>query len=211
MEETVQVQCLPLLPNRANCFVVTSGNSAVVIDPGSCPQELMDALQGKQVAWILLTHGHFDHMLGVHALREKTGAAVGIHEGDAACLLDENESFAYRLFRGQQQPVRADKLLQDGGSIPFGSAAFTVLHTPGHSPGSVCFCEQNSRLLFTGDTLFARTVGSTEFPRGNWDDMQASLRKLINLPGDYTVYPGHERKTTLQTERDVNTYIKDLG
>ena len=207
----MQVYTLPLGPFGTNCYVaVDADGKAAVIDPGLFAPELQTLLREHTTAvdTILLTHGHADHISGAAALREKTGAPICIHTLDAdftdsrLCMADEcGYPFA---------PFRADRLLSDGDTVTFGSETMTVLHTPGHTPGSICFLHETDRVLFSGDTLFCLTAGRTDFPRGSRDDLLQSLRRLRDLDGDYAVYPGHERATRLDAERKRNFFMRRL-
>ena len=207
----MEVYTLPLGPFGTNCYVaVGKDGKAAVIDPGLYAPELQALLRDKtsEVELILLTHGHADHISGAAALREKTGAPILIHRLDdeytdgPLCMADEcGYPFA---------PFRADRLLEEGDTVTFADETMTVLHTPGHTPGSVCFLHAEERVLFSGDTLFCLTAGRTDFPRGSRDDLMQSLRRLRDLDGDYTVYPGHERATRLDAERNRNFFMRRL-
>lgn len=207
----MEVYTLPLGPFGTNCYVaVGKDGKAAVIDPGLYAPELQALLRDKtsEVELILLTHGHADHISGAAALREKTGAPILIHRLDdeytdgSLCMADEcGYPFA---------PFRADRLLEEGDTVTFADETMTVLHTPGHTPGSVCFLHAEERVLFSGDTLFCLTAGRTDFPRGSRDDLMQSLRRLRDLDGDYTVYPGHERATRLDAERNRNFFMRRL-
>ncbi len=207
----MEVYKLPLGPFGTNCYVAVDENGrAAVIDPGLYAPELQTLLREKTAAveTILLTHGHADHISGAAALREATGAPISIHTLDndftdgPLCMADEcGYPFA---------PFRADRLLEDGDTVAFGKETMTVLHTPGHTPGSVCFLHGDDRVLFSGDTLFCLTAGRTDFPRGSHDDLMQSLRRLRDLDGDFTVYPGHERSTRLDAERKRNFFMRRL-
>ena len=207
----MNVYTLPTGAFAANCYVVSSGTEAAVIDPGDCSQELLSYLRehGLHVSQILLTHGHADHITGAPALRELTGAPISIHTLDAPCTdgpLSLAKECGYPIVH-----FTADRLLQDGDTVCVGDDTLTVLHTPGHSPGGVCFLNEKDRLLFSGDTLFCLTAGRTDFPGGDMTALMQSLSRLRNLDGDLCVYPGHERATTLEAERKRNFYMRRLG
>lgn len=207
------VESLAMGPIQANSYILTdaqSGKSAV-IDAGACTDTFKAMLKGKDVQYILLTHGHYDHILGVAELKALTGAQICIHKADANCLLSEEESLCAWEYAGQQTPVAADRLLSDGDIIQLGETALTVLHTPGHTKGGVCYADFENRLLFSGDTLFCLTAGRTDFPGGNYEELLASLIRLRNLDGDFTVYTGHNRPTTLEFERKRNRYMRRIG
>lgn len=197
-----------------NCYVLLDEktNDAVVIDPGEYTQKLVDTIDMHKmnVKYILLTHGHYDHILGVHDLKEKTGACVLIHINDAQCLVDENQSLMGHIGPGIQKPCDADKVLQDGDEVVFGNEKLQVLYTPGHTKGSVCFLCESERCIFTGDTIFYRTYGRTDLPGGDDEEMLMSLYRIYALRGDYTLYPGHGIVTTLEKERKTNRYLRKL-
>lgn len=199
---------------NTNCYIVIDEKSreAVVIDPGEYTQKLIDTIDEKEidVKYILLTHGHFDHILGVPYLKEKTGAQVMIHQNDATCLGDEKESLMYGISPGLQVPLKPDKVFGDGDRISFGDVTFEVMFTPGHTKGSVCFICEEERCIFTGDTMFYRTYGRTDLPGGDDEEMLMSLYRLYALRGDYTIYPGHGIMTTLEKERKNNRYMRKL-
>lgn len=210
---SVTVDSLALGPVSANTYIVTddaTGETAV-IDAGACTNELLDKLKGKNVRYILLTHGHYDHILGVPALKAHTGAEVLIHKADADCFWDTEKSLASFDHSFSQTPMKADRLLSDGEEIHLGETVLSVLHTPGHTKGGVCYIDYQDRLIFSGDTLFCLTAGRTDFPGGSFEELMASLITLRNLPGDYIVYPGHNRATTLEHERVHNRYMRRIG
>ena len=210
---SVTVDSLALGPVSANTYIVTddaTGETAV-IDAGACTNELLGKLKGKNVRYILLTHGHYDHILGVPALKAHTGAEVLIHKADADCFWDTEKSLASFDHSFSQTPMKADRLLSDGEEIHLGETVLSVLHTPGHTKGGVCYIDYQDRLIFSGDTLFCLTAGRTDFPGGSFEELMASLITLRNLPGDYIVYPGHNRATTLEHERVRNRYMRRIG
>lgn len=181
-----------------NCYIVYNedARSAVVIDPSdeaALVEARLDAL-GLELRAILLTHGHFDHGGDVKRLLAKRSVPVYCHPADR------------RLPSWLTHGLSASDELADGQTLDFEGLRFAVLHTPGHTPGSVCFLCGDA--IFAGDTLFAGSCGRTDLPGGSWKDMAASLRRLAALDGDYTVCPGHGETTTLEDERESNPYME---
>lgn len=203
---------LPLGAIDANCYVIADEKSgeAAVIDAGDFDETLkkiLDSDEIKNVKYILLTHGHYDHIMGVYDAKEYTGAKVAIHGEDAGCLFDENQSLSYQL-SVRQKPLKADIILEDGMTLNIGDIELKVMHTPGHTRGGVCFICEKERIVFSGDTLFCKTCGRTDLRGGDWPTMKDSLIRLASLKGDYTVYPGHNRETQLDFERTHNRYMR---
>ena len=206
----MKIETFPVGIIDTNCYVVTDENSGecLVIDPGDMSAELESALDGKNIKYILLTHGHYDHILAAAGLKQKTGAPVAIGKEDADCLHDDDLSRAGLHFPLLQQKINADILLSDGSKLDFGGKKINVIHTPGHTPGGVCYIFEDERVIFSGDTLFRLSAGRTDFETGSDYDMALSLKTLALLDGDYAVYPGHGPETTLDFEREHNPYMR---
>ena len=166
----------------------TQSGRGLVIDPGA-DAAAIEILANEKVESILLTHAHFDHALIAAKLAEKTGAGIYLHRLDAPLLADPDKN-ASACFGSAPLRAKADRLLEDGDEIRLGESVFTVLHTPGHSPGSVCFLCGD--LLFTGDTLFFNDYGRTDLYGGNEEDLAVSLERLSSLKGVLRVFPGHD-------------------
>lgn len=207
----MKVNKLVLGSLQTNCYIVVDELSGLgaVIDPAVYTEELVSAIKNSgmtKLAYIFLTHGHSDHIIGVYDLKSAyTEAKVVIGTDDDICLTSSACSLAADLGLSQH-PMHADICVNDNDKIQFGSVEVTVVHTPGHTPGSVCYLMGN--LMFSGDTLFCRTCGRTDLFRGNHTDMMDSVLKLGKLKGDFIVYPGHGPSTTLDAERKTNRFMR---
>lgn len=206
----MEVYTLCLRPMEQNCYlIVSSQNRALVIDPGSCPHKILTFCEEKQlqVAAIVLTHGHFDHIGAVSALAERYHAPVCISEADAPMLEDGEKSLA-SLFGLPHTPAKADRLLHEGDSIVLNELSFTVLETPGHTKGSICLLGHG--LLITGDTLFRDSIGRTDFPGGSMTTLSKSLQRICSLDRSLRVLAGHNAETTIDREIRRNPYLTAL-
>lgn len=195
--------------NQSNTYILKDEETGdvAVIDCGECTPRLLSDLKDENVKYILLTHGHFDHINGVCELKKHfPEAKIAIHSLDAECLSDDTLSMGSYFGIYCNKKCEADILLYDGDTIPFGNSEIKVLHTPGHTQGGVTYVYDNN--LFTGDTLFYRSVGRTDFPKGSFPVLHASITRLYSLDGDYKVYPGHDKATSLEIERKLNPYVK---
>ncbi len=198
-------------PVETNCYFLSrEGNKqVVVVDPGECADEILELLgkENEQIAAILLTHGHFDHIGAVEKLRERTGAKVYAPAAEKDLL----NSAVLNLSAGHFCPeeLDADVYVQDGDELFLADMTFMVLDTPGHTAGSACYHMQQDRILFAGDTLFAGSVGRTDLPTGDAAVQEKTIReKIVTLPDDTAVLPGHGQSTTIGREKQVNPYLR---
>ncbi len=200
---------LPLGSFGTNCYVVwQDGADALLIDCAGDADAILNEVHARhlRLRLIVLTHGHIDHIEPLADLVRLTSAQVAIHDLDAPMLGDPMVSGA-SLFGFSQRASTSDILLQEGSDVTLEGTGltFTVLHTPGHTPGSICLLGGGA--LFSGDTLFAGGIGRMDLPGGDEEAMQASLSRLLELPGDTLVYPGHGPATTIQDEREHNPWV----
>ncbi len=185
-----------------NCYILIDDaeKKAAVIDPGDEADRILAELRGldAQVEYILLTHGHYDHIGAVAQLHEALpGTKVYLHKADS-----RGTGFHVVPLADQVADL---KYYSDGDTLTLGSLTIHVIHTPGHTPGGVTLRVEDA--LFTGDTLFAGSMGRSDFPGGNTQQLFASLKKLAQLEGDFQVLPGHDRATTLDRERRSNVFM----
>lgn len=191
-------------------LVFDDHRNAVIIDPGADAEKFGQIIveQGLKPEKILLTHGHFDHFGAAQALKERFACPLWISEADAP-MLSDGEKNAATPFGYSFVPTQADGFVSDGEFIRVGDLCFEVIATPGHTRGGVTY--RIEKALFTGDTLFRGTVGRTDLYGGNPLTLMRSLTKLLDLPGDFTVYPGHGEITTLRREEAENHCIRKRG
>ena len=196
-----------------NCYVVYDEETrdAAVVDPGSEGDAISLYIRrnGLTVRDIFLTHGHFDHSLAAEPLRSQTGARVVVHRDDAGCLRDAHTSLYLSMMSEPYRAVEADVFLFGGEETQVGSITFEFMHTPGHSPGSMCIFAEN--VIFTGDTLFQGDCGRTDLLGGDEAALMRSLRRLYRLEGDYILYPGHGDPSALSMERMYNYQLRRAG
>ena len=187
---------------ETNCYIVSDPETkkCAIIDPGADSNTILDYIESNKLmpAAIFLTHGHFDHCMALDAVAEATGAPVYIHQKE----LDRNGQKAQRKTTDDVEL----SFYEEGDVISIGNLEFTVLDTPGHTPGSVTLICNGA--LFTGDTLFCGDCGRTDLPGGSREMILFSLRRLAELDGNYEVYPGHEESSTLDNERSFNADMR---
>ncbi len=190
-----------------NTYILDLGQRfGAVVDPGGDGARIAAFLTAHDLSAeaVLLTHAHFDHA-GAAACLQRMGAKVCLHAADVGLLQSDGNLAA--VFGEPFETFQPDVTVSDGDTLTLGDTVFTVLHTPGHTAGSVCYVAEKERVIFSGDTLFYLSAGRTDFPTGSGRQMLHSLRDvLFRLDGDYTVYPGHDRATTLRFEKEHNPY-----
>lgn len=210
-EEAYVLEIENLYPGSwgSNCYLLTVGSHAALVDPSANAYMLLDAIASKGCAldFILLTHGHFDHIVSIDTLRQHTDAPVLIHEDDAEMLGDARKNAFYTFFRQEKSYRDADRLLTDGEILKLGDEIIRVIHTPGHSAGSVCYLCNEDQFLLTGDTLFDDGVGRCDLWKGNADRLRSSLKKLRAFPQNCLIYPGHGAPARLGIALDLAAYL----
>lgn len=193
------------MDNNCSLIIDEKTNQSALVDCNEFSQKMIDMIGDTDLKYILLTHGHFDHIIGVKSVKEKYGAQVVISKEDEPMLNSSKLSLAV-FCNAPQNNVDADIIVKDGDEITLGEIKIKVMATPGHTSGSVCYIAENC--IFSGDTLFYCSCGRTDFPSGSHEQMMSSLQKLKSLDGDYKVYTGHNNLTTLDFERKNNPYMK---
>lgn len=203
----MDIKTLIVGPIQENCYIAShpENHEAVVIDPGDEADMIVDYIRehNLQVKYILLTHGHHDHIGAVEEVKAFTQAQVAIHVDDADMLTDKSRNL------GDFTLAPADMLLHNNDVLSFGGYHLRVIYTPGHTRGGCCFYEAAEKVCFSGDTLFKGTVGRTDLYGGDYGAILVSVReRLTVVADDCVVYPGHGPETTMAYERKVNPYVR---
>lgn len=202
---------MPVAPIGANCYIVSEADEAFIIDPGGNAEKIIRAAKNFNVRYILLTHAHFDHIGALNSITAafpdaKTAVSTFEHDWLYLPQLNFSEDFGLTfVFKG-----KVDLKLEDGMTLDFAGTKIKVLHTPGHTPGSTCFYIENSGkpVLFSGDTLFRSSIGRTDLPGGNGRKIVESIKtKLLTLPDETVVYPGHDENTSISLEKKLNPFL----
>ncbi len=208
----MEIISLPTIGFTSNCYIVHNGNEAFVVDPSISEKKIIVKLneRGLALKGILLTHGHFDHIWRAQELRDETGAPLYIHELDAEMLTNSDKN-AYRTFTGNDFTIqKAEFLLKDGDAITLGDEQIKVLHTPGHTKGSVCYDTGDS--LLSGDTIFAEGFGRYDLYGGDINALKTSLQMLIKMAESENrwLYSGHGDSSTLRQATENLKYYFDI-
>ena len=207
------MKVIPVGPLRTNCYILESAGDYVVIDPGDEGERILAQMRdglaaGHRLKAVLLTHAHFDHTLAAPYLQEKTGAPVYVGRGDAG-LLSDPAWMRPMMPEGVSQPADI-RTLSEGDVLKVGAVSLVVWETPGHSPGSLTFLVQEgvpAPVVFSGDLLFRGGVGRTDLPGGDDSALASSISRVLELPAETVVYPGHGPATTVGRERDDNPFV----
>ena len=207
------LEALAVGPFGSNCFIVGSAETGkgMIVDPGAEGQRIVSTLQrlGLSAELIVITHGHIDHVAATKQVKEATGAKLAMHEaeGQGEAFNATSQMLASFMGGSADDMPAPDILLKDGDTVKVGDLNFQVLHTPGHSLGGLSLVGHG--VVFTGDTLFNYGIGRTDFPGCSFDDLMHSIHdKLMVLPDDTRVYPGHGPETTIGAERQGNPFLR---
>ncbi|MCG6552087.1 MAG: MBL fold metallo-hydrolase [Candidatus Magnetominusculus sp. LBB02] len=209
--DTIAIGRIAVGQLEVNCYVVSDEltKEAILVDPGDEPDRILDfvAEKGLKLVKIVCTHTHFDHIGALPEIKEATGASLQMHTDEVAIYKMAREMAAHWGFQLDSMPV-PDVLLTDGAEVAFGSAVFKVLHTPGHTPGGICL--YGNGILISGDTLFAGSVGRTDLPGGDMPSLKKSFKRLMALPPETKVFPGHGPSSSIAAELRDNFFNDEI-
>ncbi|MBI4334866.1 MAG: MBL fold metallo-hydrolase [Chloroflexi bacterium] len=208
------IKRLEVGPIGSNCYIVAAEKTkeGVIIDPGEEADRILNETKkmGVKVKTIVATHGHLDHVMAVKKVKETLKSDFAIHEGDARGLDKIPMTVLFMFNLSRFDAPSPDRVLKDGDIIEFGDIRLKVLHTPGHSRGGICL--QADKVVFTGDTLFNYGIGRTDLPGGNYEELIRSIKtRLLTLPDDTDVYPGHGPETSIGEERRRNPFVGETA
>ncbi len=207
----MKIETITVGPLQANCFIVWDEETkeALVIDPGDEPDRIINLIKENRlnVKYILCTHAHFDHVGALPELKKGTGAAIAIHEEEKEIYEGARDMAVFFGYDIEKLP-EPDLYLKDGDPIKIGNLEFRIMHTPGHSPGGICL--YGNGVIFTGDTVFAGSVGRTDFYGGSEKELKNSFRRILSLPEEIRILPGHGPSSTVGEERRENFFSEFL-
>ena len=202
-------------PIQANCYIIGDEKTkeGAVIDPGGNGERIADKVEemGLDIKYIIATHGHFDHNAGLQKLRDRKITAPFMVHRDDDSFIEESKRSAERWGLVIDQVPDADEHFDEGDVLKVGELELQIIHTPGHSPGGISIYIKSEGVVFSGDTLFNRSIGRTDFREGSMEDLQNSIRKkLYKLPDDTVVYAGHNSETTIGAEKKGNMFVPEI-
>jgi hydroxyacylglutathione hydrolase len=197
---------------QENCWIIGNRRTgeAIAVDPGDQPDEILALSRdmGVRIKMIVNSHGHVDHVMGVRGVKDSTDSPFLMHRSDLSIVHQAPETAARLLgMEGVATPPDPDKFVVDGDVVEVEGVRLQVIHTPGHTPGSLCFFSEG--MLFSGDTLFRSSIGRTDLPGGDYGQiMESIIDKLLPLPDDTVVLPGHMQETFIKAERETNPFVR---
>lgn len=205
------IKTLIVGPLQVNCYIISdeSTKKTIIVDPGDEPDRILDIIRDNNLhlLYIVCTHGHFDHVGAVGDIKKETAAEILIHKDEAIIYHAARDMAAFWGYDIDPLP-EPDRFIKDKDIITAGDLRFEVLHTPGHSPGGICLYGNN--IVITGDTLFEGSVGRTDFYGGDMQKLKESFKRLMSLPEDTRVLPGHGDETTIGKEKRQNMFSEEL-
>ncbi|MBI4685991.1 MAG: MBL fold metallo-hydrolase [Nitrospirae bacterium] len=205
------IKSLVVGPLEANCFIVADEKTkeTMIIDPGDEPARIMEIVKENnlKVKYIVCTHAHFDHVGGISELKDETDAQIVIHKDELEIYEGARDQAAFWGYELEPLP-EPDIFVNEGDRLEFGNLKFEIFHTPGHSPGGICLYGGN--FIFTGDTLFAGSVGRTDFYGGDMEKLKKSFVRLMSLPEGTKVFAGHGPSSTIKEEKTVNFFMEEI-
>lgn len=201
-------------PYDTNCWLLTDEitGKALIVDPGFYSSEVDSFLSYngvKELEYILITHGHADHLCGASYFKEKYSGRIVIGDKDAHLLEEYHFGIRQHEYENLFRPCKADITVKDGAELDFCKEKIKIMYTPGHTNGEVCYIIND--MLFSGDVLFKGTIGRTDLEGGDFFKLISSLRKISSLERNYKILPGHGEKTTLEYEKETNRYLKAVS
>lgn len=202
------LKCLQVGPIETNCYILADGNKAIIIDPGWDSDSILKVIESEKlnIEYIFLTHGHADHIGALKEVKFATNAKIAIHEKDAQMLVSSEDNLSIFFGESITQPS-ADILLKGNETFQLNNITLEIIHTPGHTPGGISI--KVNDIVFTGDTLFAGSIGRTDFPGGSYNELIESIKeKLLPLGDDVIILPGHGEQSTIGNERKMNPFLK---
>lgn len=207
----LQIGALMLGEGMTNGYFLYKEGSkdCIFVDPGAAGDKVVDRLkqEGLTIKYILLTHGHYDHILGLEAMKDACGAPVYAHKDEEECLKNPGINLSEHLMKSVS--AAADKYLNDGDELELCGMKFRVIHTPGHTQGGCCYFFYEDDVLISGDSLFQESIGRTDFPGGSMSTLIRCIKdKLFTLPDSTKVYPGHGPSTTIEYEKMYNPFCQ---
>ncbi|WP_297813468.1 MBL fold metallo-hydrolase [uncultured Finegoldia sp.] len=187
-------------------YILSENGKCFVVDPGAQADDIIEYISNRnlEIQFILLTHGHFDHIFAVEELKNKLNTVIYASEREKDLLEDPEKNYTRKV--GNPITVKADYYVKDGDTIPFNDSSITVMETPGHTYGSVCYIYKNE--MFSGDMLFKNSIGRYDLPTASFEDIKNSIERLKLMNDDINVYPGHGPSTTIGDEKKYNPYFK---